>query len=169
MNAGVRLACAGVLAVTLAACGYHPLYATRDNGTNVATELAAISIPAPQSRLEQLLRNELMSSLQASDGGGTYTLVIAPKASTSSVVANPTPSMYRYSYALTVGYKLLRASDRSVLTAGTSKAFVSYDRFKQPVAAMSTAADAERRAVKDAGDDIRMRLSAYFAGQQSGQ
>lgn len=154
---------AALLACSLSACGYHPLYATRGGDVDVAGQLAAIAIPEPDVRLEQEVRNALMSSLQNSGGVGTYTLTLAAKGTAGNVVSNPSPGMYRYNYALTVSYKLLRTSGGDVLTSGTSKSFVSYDRFKQPVAALGTQADAEARAARDVADDIRTRLAAYFS------
>lgn len=158
------------MSLCVAGCGYRPLYASRDaGGAAVASDLSAVTIPEAQSRIEQQVRNSLLLSLGSSAGGGTYTLALSAKSSTGSVVASPSPGMYRYNYALTVNYRLLETSSGEVLTSGTSKSLVAYDQFKQPVASMTTSADAESRAAKDVAEDIRMRLAAFFATRTATQ
>ena len=46
----------------LSACGYQPLYATRDDGSSVSQKLAEVSVVQQSTRVGQLIRNEIVRS-----------------------------------------------------------------------------------------------------------
>ena len=56
------LASAAVLA--LGGCGYRPLYGTAGDNRGVVASLASISITETDTRLGQILRNDLLSAMR---------------------------------------------------------------------------------------------------------
>ena len=70
-------ACLAVLVAALAtaACGFKPLYGTSPVGEGVAVHLASIDIVEQKTRLGQLIRNDLLSSMsEPGASGGHYRL-----------------------------------------------------------------------------------------------
>lgn len=154
-----------MVTLLLTGCGMHPLYGSSADGSGVSDELAAISIPAPANRLEQLIRNQLVSELYPAGAStsGKYKLTLVPTGTQPTEITYPEPKTDRFTYQLAVRYMLTDASSGKELTAGTARSFVSYDRVRQPVADIQSVADAESRAVHEVTGDIRLRLAAYFA------
>ena len=52
------------LMLALAGCGMRPLYGTSEMSAGVSNELAAIAIAEPTTRLAQLIRNDLISTMR---------------------------------------------------------------------------------------------------------
>jgi LPS-assembly lipoprotein len=160
-------AACGTVLVLLSGCGLHPLYGSSSQGSGAEDKLAAIVVPNPKGRVEQMVRNDLVTALYPSgvQAGGDYRLTIAPSSDASTVITYPVPKTTRYDYRLSVKYELTDSASGKVLTSGTSRSFVSYDKQKQPFADMEASADAQERAVHEVSSDIRLRLAAYFSRQ----
>jgi LPS-assembly lipoprotein len=161
----VTSALGGTVLVLLSGCGFHPLYGSTTQGSTVEDQLSAVVVPSPSGRLEQLIRNDLVSNLHPAgvQSAGSYRLTITPSGDTSTGITYPVPSTTRYSYRLSVTYELTDSATGKVLTSGTSRSFVSYDKQKQPFANIQASSDAENRAVREVSNDIRLRLAAYFS------
>lgn len=154
----------GLVVLTgLTGCSYRPLYGNREGGVNVEAELASVRIEEEPSRLGQLVRNELISTM-GGDGSG-YTLRLDVSDGTSSIVSYPEPRTHRKAAAVEVRYSLFGEDTRKSLTEGKVKSSVSYDltRNQQPIADRQARADAERRAAVEIAGDIRTRLAVYFS------
>lgn len=160
--AGVGLC---LISLLLAGCGFRPLYATMDGG-GVAASLASVAIPAANGRLEQMIRNDLMSAMRpvGTAAADRYTLTINPQRNSFKVINRPLPSVTRKSINLTVAYALRDESSGQVVANGKSFSQVSYDVVRQPFADLQAENDAVERAVHEVSADIRTRLAAYFAG-----
>jgi LPS-assembly lipoprotein len=155
---------AGFGALTgLTGCGYRPLYGGSDGGVNVEAGLASVRIEEEPSRLGQLVRNELISTMGGD--GSSFTLKLDVSDGTSSIVTYPEPRTRRKAAAVEVQYRLFGADTRKSLTEGKVKSSVSYDltRDQQPIADRQARADAERRAAVEIAGDIRTRLAVYFS------
>ena len=148
----------------LAGCGLKPLYATQD-GSSASVELSGISIPEPKSRLEQLVRNELLGQMAGpgSDGVGVYRLELQQKVATSAVVAAKTGLNQRESLEMSLTYRLFEVSSGKLLQEGRSFAVIPYDRVSSEFSNLQAVDNAERRASVQLADDIRTRLAAFFA------
>lgn len=155
-----------VAALVLAGCGYHPLYGSSATNPGVAGKLAAISIAEPADRPSQLIRNELISSMQAGKGEERYLLNLTTTVQDNNVIAKKQPSVTREAILITTQFELVDRSNGAVLTKGTTFARVPFDVIRQPFADMQAQKDATERAAREIGADIRTRLAAYFAKQQ---
>jgi LPS-assembly lipoprotein len=153
--------------LALAGCSYRPLYGSSAGEPGVGASLAAISIPEPEDRVSQLVRNELLSSMQAGRGNEKYTLTLITEVANNDIIANRQPAVTRQSLQITVNYELMDKSTGAVVNRGTTFARASYDVIRQPFADLQAQTDATQRAAREASADIRTRLAAYFAKQQN--
>ena len=81
-----------VAALALAGCGYHPMYASNATSPGVAGSLSAISIPEAADRPGQLVRNQLISSMQTGKGSEDRYLLNL----TTSVADNGDPAHHQF-------------------------------------------------------------------------
>jgi LPS-assembly lipoprotein len=155
-----------VAALVLAGCGYRPMYGSSATNPGVAGSLAAISIPEPTDRPGQLIRNELISSMQAGKGEEKYLLNLTTTVADNGVIQKKQPAVTREAILITTNYELIDRATGKVVTKGTTFARVPYDVIRQPFADMQAQKDATERAAREVGADIRTRLAAYFSKQQ---
>lgn len=149
----------------LAGCGFQPLYGTFDDGSSVAVQLASVSIPEQKTRVGQLIRNELLASIApaGSESGNAYTLELQPEASEETAIEAFTTEVLRRAYRVNVDFRLHESASGKLLYAGKSFSQVSYDRTGTPFANLQARINAEERAAKEVGTDIRTRIAAFFA------
>ena len=155
-----------VAALALAGCGYRPMYSSTATNPGVAGSLAAISIPEASDRPSQLVRNELISSMQSGKGEEKYLLNLTTTLADNGVIQNKQPAVTRQAILITTNFELIDRSTGKVVNKGTSFARVPYDVTRQPFADLQAQKDATERAAHQVGEDIRTRLAAYFAKQQ---
>lgn len=163
-GAGLPAAAVG-LALLLAGCGYRPLYGSLDSNSSVAAELAAVSIPEPDNRTTQLIRNELISTISPAGSGGVgpYVLEIEPEKFDDPAIIAFNADDIRRTVKLKVDFRLRDRASGKVVYSGKSFSNVSYDRVQAPFADLQARTNAEERAAREIGGDIRTRLAAYFA------
>ena len=155
-----------VAALVLAGCGYRPMYGSSATSPGVAGSLSSISIPEPTDRTGQLIRNELISSMQTGRGEDKYMLNLTTTLADNGVILDKQPSVGRQAILITTTYELIDRSTGKILSKGTTFARVPYDVVRQPFADMQAQKDATERAAREVGADIRTRLATYFAKQQ---
>lgn len=164
----VALAAAGA-AILLSACGdagFRPLYGTGSvGGAGVSEKLAAVDIGPIPGRVGQRIRNELI--FQTTGGGlpaePQYRLEIAIRESVSSTLVKLDGNATGQVYNLEASYKLTRIADRSVVTEGKSFSRASYERITSIFANVRAREDAENRAAKTMGEELRTRLLAVLS------
>ncbi|MFM8746317.1 MAG: LPS assembly lipoprotein LptE [Aestuariivirga sp.] len=154
-------------ALALAGCGYRPLYGSAQGNGGVAGSLSSISIPEAGDRAGQLVRNDLLSSMQSGKGEDRYLLNLTTVVADNNIVAKRQPAVTRQSIQITATYQLVEKSTGAVLTQGTTFARASYDVIRQPFADQQAQTDATERAALEVSADIRTRLAAHFAKQQT--
>jgi LPS-assembly lipoprotein len=153
-------------ALVLAGCGYRPLYSSSAETAGVAATLSSVTIPEAEDRVGQLIRNDLMSSMQAGKGEDKYSLLLKPVVRTSGVIDKPQPNVTREAVTLAVSYELVERSSGTVVNQGKTFSQASFDVIRQPFADLQAETNATERAAHEVSADIRTRLAAYFASQQ---
>lgn len=158
------------LAALLGACadgsGFRPLYGSSAvGGANVGEKLAAVDIAPIPGRVGQRLRNEFI--FQAT-GGGTalppeYRLEVAIRESVSSTLVKIDGNARGQIYNLDADFKLIRITDKSVVLEGKSYGRAGFERVTSVFANVRAREDAENRAAKTVGEEMRTRLLAYLA------
>ncbi len=152
----------------LQACNnLRPLYGTNgvEEQSSVVTELSNVQIPQPQNRIQQLIRNNLISSMSppGREGDGRYTLVIAPTDDEFDLVIQRNTDVSRRSYRLNVAFSLRDGSSGRKIYSGKTFSEVSYDKITSEFANLQARTNAQERAALQVSQDIRTRLAAFFA------
>ena len=152
----------------LAGCetgGFRPLYATGPTGENVNTKLSQINIATIPSRVGQRLRNELIFE---NNGGALpaeplYRLDIAIRESLVSTLVRSDGEAASQIYNLDASFKLIRLSDKKVVLTGKSYGRAGFERVQSIFANVRARENAENRAAKTVGEELRTRLLGYLS------
>ena len=151
-----------VAALSLGGCGYRPLYGSSAGSAGVNATLASVSIPEADTRVGQIIRNDLISAMHSGSGEDRYTLTLTPVIKTNDINRQPQPAVTRQAINLAVSYELLDRGTGARLHAGKTFSQVSYDVIRQPFADQQAVTDATERAAHEVSSDIRTRVAAYF-------
>jgi LPS-assembly lipoprotein len=151
-------------AVSLAGCGFHPLYG--DSGATAATKdkLAAIYVePIPENKLGYELRNTLIDLFDASGrpSKGAYRLKVTLTTKSQGIAIQNDAAITRYNDTLTVNYEL---TDRAgaLITKGAETGLSAYNVVSSPYATLVAQQDADKRAAEDIAYRIRTDLAVFF-------
>lgn len=172
-RSALHKACAMLMAVsTLAfgACGdtsgFRPLYATSGiNGANVSEKLATVDIAPIPGRVGQRIRNELI--FQATGGGAPlppeYRLEIVTREAVASTLVEIDGNARSQIFNLDASFQLIRIADKSVVFKGVSYGRATFQRVTSVFANVRALQDAENRAARTVGEEIKTRLTAYLS------
>jgi LPS-assembly lipoprotein len=116
-------------------------------------------------RVGQQLRNEF---IYQSTGGGAraqpvYRLEVAVRESVTSTLIETTGDARAQVYNLDASFKLIRIADSTVVMEGKSYSRAAFDRFSSIYANVRAREEAENRAAKTIGEELRTRIAAYLA------
>ena len=152
----------------LGGCGYRPLYGDSSGGVGVAETLSSISIAEADTRVGQIIRNDLISGMRPGNGGvpDRYSLTLMPEVKSADMIAKPQPATTRQAVHLVVSYELVEHKSGAVVSHGKTFSQASFDIVRQPFADQQAKDDATARAAHEVSADIRTRLAAYFASRQ---
>lgn len=150
-------------ASVLSGCGYRPLYGSSADSAGVSATLASVSIPEADSRVGQLIRNDLISSMRSGDGVERYTLTFVPVIKKTDIIDRPQPGITRQSISISVTYELIDRQTGSHLQDGKTFSQASFDVIRQPFADQQAETNATERAAHEVSADLRTRIAAYFA------
>jgi LPS-assembly lipoprotein len=143
-----------------------PLYATGGpGGSDVAKEIASITIPPADTRLGQIIRNDLLSTMRTAENGGgdRYTLELVTGTRESKSAELDSLGAERRAITLNVTYRLKEIASSKVVSSGRTFSQVSYDETGQSFADLRARDSALERAAHEVSQDIRSRLAAHFA------
>jgi len=146
--------------------GFRPLYATSSvGGANVSEKLQSVDIAPIPGRVGQQLRNEFI--FQANGGGAPlppdYRLEIAIRESVSSTLVEIDGNARGQTYRLDASFRLIRLTDKAVVMEGRSYGRANFERVDSVFANVRAREDAENRAARTVGEELRTRLLAYLA------
>ncbi len=150
-------------ALALVGCGFTPLYAT----PGINSDLAAVSVVAPQGRSGFLLRQSLDDAFGHNPALApayrltmTYDETKIPRGVRVDNVAN------RYELVLTVNYTLTTATGAPA-RQGRVRSSVTYDSADQPDASIAAEQDGQERAAAEAARQIQLELAVWMANRRS--
>jgi LPS-assembly lipoprotein len=146
--------------------GFRPLYASSAVGGSGASErLAAVDVAPIPGRVGQRIRNELI--FQATGGGAPlppeYRLDIAVREYVTATLVQLDGNATGQVYNLDASYKLVRITDKKVVAEGTSFGRAGFQRLTSIFANVRAREDAENRAAKTVGEELRTRLMAQLS------
>lgn len=168
----VLLASVALTTLLLTGCsgGVRPLYATASLGGTSAAEqkLAQVQFAPIPGRVGQRIRNELI--FESTGGAGeakdpVYRLEIAITESVTQTLTKIDGNSLSSVYNLNANFKLVRLSDKKVVLSGASAGRASFERVQSVFANVRAKEDAENRAAKTVGDEMKGRLAIFLASQ----
>lgn len=168
------LGLAFVLGATLAlsACGFRPLYATGTTPDGMETYFSQVFVEPIPGRQGVHLRNQLMDALtpEGTPGSAAYKLSIKLVDVKEGLAILRTTQITRYNYRLTANYELRDTVSGEVLDKGLARAIAAYNVSPDSqFATQSAERDAQERAAREVGEDIRLRLGLYFEQRFGGK
>lgn len=158
---------AGLLTIAslVSGCDYRPLYGTTDAGSPVAQLLAGIKVTEQNTRLGQLVRNEIVASISpvGTQGNDRYTLDLAADEGEFTSIDSINTEPIRLQHRVNAQFTLFDNRTGKAVHAGKTFSQVSYDRVDSPAANLQAQTNAQERAAREVGRDIRIRLAAWFS------
>ena len=151
-----KLLTASLLLLTLASCGFTPVYAQHDN-----SQLAQIYINEISTREGQVLRNKLQDMLASS--GNAYTLDISVTKQRRGLGIQKDFRVSRYDIILEADYKLTSNRDMQVVLQNKSKIYSSFNRTNSEFSTFVAEEDAVEKAAEELAYEIRSMLATYFS------
>ena len=163
----LALAASVTAGLLVAACGFQPLYGSRADGSSASHALASVSVVEQPTRLGQLIRNELLSTMAPAGVQQTeqYVLELLPAAAEEVAIRDFDTGVLRRSFRVEAAFRLIESGSGSELYSGRTFSQASYDRTSTPFADLQARITAEERAAKEVGADIATRLAAFFASR----
>ncbi|HRN88978.1 hypothetical protein [Hyphomicrobium sp.] len=165
------LLAAALVGPFVAACGnggFRPLYGSAAFGGAAADErLAEVAVAPIPGRVGQQIRNELI--FHATGGGGEVAeprlrLDVAIRESVTSTLVQSDGDSRGQVFNIEASFRLIQVADNSVVLSGTSYGRAGFERYQSIFSNVRAREDAENRAAKVVGEDLKARLSAYLAG-----
>ena len=162
-----RLSTAAILAlsVALGACGFEPLYGVRNS--DMPAELAQVRVDVIADRSGQFLRNLLIDRLNpyGRPDRPLYALEIALDEEREKLSIRKDEIATRANYVVIAQYRLREAGTGRELTRGRARSTNSFNIGQSEFATLSGEADARNRALREIGDEIKIRLGIYFSAR----
>ena len=148
--------------------GFRPMYASSAivGGADLTEKLKELEVAPIPGRVGQRLRNEL---IYQSTGGGlaaqpVYRLEIIIRESITPTLVQIDGNSSGSVYNLNTSFRLVRLADRSVALSGESNGRIAFQRFDSVFANVRARQEAENRAAKTIGDELKSRVAAYLSG-----
>jgi LPS-assembly lipoprotein len=154
------LAAVACAALSLAACGFTPLYATQ----GLSPGLSSIEVTVPHGRLAFLLGESLNDELARDRSEpAIYRLDVTVASRVFARGLNLDETAAYYEDNLTVQYRLIDIATGRVLKTNSLPVEVTYAATNIPYAGIAAQQDAQQRAANEAAERIRTDLGIYFA------
>lgn len=161
-----------LLALTLAACGFQPVYKRSGAPTELSQQLREVEVPLLKgSRTEQLFSTRLQDLLnpQSAAAPKKYRLDVAFKSEEQPAIIQQDRRITRYRVMLTAQYTLVdlaAAANAAPLAKGKVTTRTSYDDLTSEFANYSARVDSEERAAQELAELLRQRLVGYFGEER---
>lgn len=151
-------------ALSLSGCGFRPLYAVGTTPEGMSTYFEQVFVEPIPGRQGVHLRNQMLDAFtpQGTPTNAAYRLGIKLDAVKEGLAIQANTQITRYNYSLTAKYELRDAVSGEVLDKGTTRAIAAYNVVDSQFGTQSAERDAQERAAREAGEDIRLRLGLYF-------
>ncbi len=146
---------------------FRPMLAERSNGSSVSGDLSQIYVEVMDTRVGQVIRNDLIYDFGSNSSGSTYQLSISLDVKETGALVQPSTRVRGKTISINAVYTLTDNSTGEVVHGGTAFSRASYDSSRALFANERAELDAENRAAGVIADDIKTRISAWFAANPS--
>jgi LPS-assembly lipoprotein len=153
------------LAPALAACGFHPLYATAQSGSSAAGDLQTVYVDPIPERVGYELRNDLLDLFNSSANSSehsAYRLQLTLRQEQEPLGFQGDASITRYNFRLVAHYELFALPKEDIVKKGDLHAITAYNVPQSPYATVTAEKDAEDRAAMTVAEMMRTELAVFF-------
>lgn len=149
--------------LSLAACGFTPIYAQKDLGV----KLANIEVVVPDTRTGFFVRQNLLTAFNSTPTESKlYRLDITMRERRYDVGRQVDDTASRAEISTSVGYSLVDIRTKKVLTRGTFVDATTYDTSTlSPYAGVVGQKDGQERAATGISERIQSELTLFFYNQ----
>lgn len=160
----VRAVCVAFVTLTLVGCGFRPLYAVGTTPDGMSTYFNQVFVEPIPGRQGVHLRNQLLDAMtpEGTPSNAAYQLNVQLKDQKEGLAIQENTQITRYNYTLNAKFELKDSVTGKVLDKGTSRAIAAYNVVDSQFGTQSAERDAQERAAREVGEDIRLRLGLYF-------
>jgi LPS-assembly lipoprotein len=158
-----KAAIALLLPISLAACGFEPMYG-REAIKDVPADFALIQIEPIKDRVGQMLHNHLRDALnpRGIPAKPSYYLKVTLTESVQETAIQRTAFAARANLVLNANFVLHDAATRAPILSGSAFSTAGYALQHADYGTLASEKDARERAVRDLTEEIRARLGFYF-------
>ncbi|MEX2310912.1 MAG: LPS assembly lipoprotein LptE, partial [Rhodospirillales bacterium] len=164
------VACIGL---TLAGCGFRPLYAPPDEDTAGRGVYAfdifkRVSIDTIPNREGQYFRNQLVQLLQPSGRGSQtdYVLKVVLNESSEALAVQKSALATRANLRVTGRFTLQNLNNKGLDTNGTVTTLSGYNIYQSEFQTLMAEKGARERALDDLAQQLRIRLAAVLTSRE---
>ena len=153
-----------VAALSLASCGYRPLYGSASDGVQGSSELAKVRVGLIANRAGQRLRNHLLDRMnpRGEPSAPTYALNVDLEESRVDLGVRRDATRTRANLILTAKFQLRDITNsRIVFSAGASRV-ASFNIRDAEFSTISAESAARRRTVEGLADEITHRVAIFL-------
>jgi len=156
------------MALLLAGCGFHPLYAPRSE-SGFDADLASIKVNTIADRQGQELAIALRDALNPTGAhvDMRYTLDVQLSSSRQDIGLRADGTASRSEVTMTAKFVLRDAKANKAVLQGTTHSVSSYDVLTDNYATVVASQNAQERTVQEVGEDILTRLQLYVSKHRS--
>lgn len=165
-----RIGTACVVLLALGACGFQPLYGTKDE-VPMSQELALVDIAPIKDRIGQELRSRLLDALtpKGAPDRPRYSLSVLLTESIAQTAVQKTAFATRANMTVSASFTLTdlrapKAEDRRKF-GGSTQVVSSYNILNSTFATLAAENEARSRAVAEIAEEIRIRLALWLRQQ----
>lgn len=164
MKRVARAAVLAAAAISLAGCGFRPLYAVGTTPDGMSSYFGQVYVDPIPGRQGVHLRNQLLDAMtpDGTPSNAAYNLNVQLTDTKEGLAIQENTQITRYNYTLTAKYELRDAVSNEVLDKGTARAIAAYNVVDSQFGTQSAERDAQERAAREVGEDIRLRIGLYF-------
>ncbi|WP_420407735.1 hypothetical protein [Hoeflea sp.] len=142
----------------LAGCQVQPLYG------NLSGESQSVTVARAETRVEQVVRNELVLGFGGEQSAGAYTLDISATSTVSGILPGGIDNEFSAARATVTAIYVLKATQTGeVVKRGTRTADAQFDLPSQNFAQERAKLEAETRAAKAVAAQVRADVAAALA------
>jgi LPS-assembly lipoprotein len=153
-------------AVSLSACGFHPLYGSTTLDPHLGPTLSNVYVEPISDRVGYELRNNLLDLFDATGAadGAAYRLKLSISEMEEAVVLQANTAITRYNYTLSAHYELIPRESAAAVKSGDVTALSAYNVAAAPFlyATVTAERDAKNRAANDIAERIRTQIAVYL-------
>ncbi len=146
----------------LAACGFQPLYEAGGSSAEMQTHLSGVEVGPIPDRLGQIMRNRLVSRLNA-EGRADYRLDVVLDQLSETFGVRPDTATTQEQLTVVASVRLVSLDTDQQVLEQSFRARTSFDLVLSDFATVSQREDSAQRLVLDLAERIHRRLALHFA------